>query len=116
MGKRRDIIKGERTARIRYSAAAEADLAAIGDYTFRTWGEAQTSRYLRALEDCCERLVGNAMLGRACDWIRPGLRRMEEGRHVIFYRLRDSGIFVSRILHQSMSPDRHSFEDVTPDV
>ena len=44
------------------------------------------------------------MLGRTCDHIRHGLRRMERGEHVIFYRESAGGIRVSRILHQRMLP------------
>jgi toxin ParE1/3/4 len=74
----------------------------IGEYTLRTWGESQATRYLAKIEDCMERLAEKPMLGRACDEIVPGLRRMEEGRHVIFYRLKGDRVVISRILHQSM--------------
>lgn len=67
---------------LRYSSSAETDLENIAAYTLRTWGEVQTSRYLHEMEDCCERLANNPMLGRACDEIRPGLRRLEQGQHV----------------------------------
>jgi toxin ParE1/3/4 len=73
-------------ALFRLSQSAEVDLLSIGDYTIRTWGEAQTVRYLDALESLCKTLAGNPALGCACDNIRPGLRRMEHGRHVVFYR------------------------------
>ena len=62
-------------ARFRFSHRAEADLFNIGLYTFRTWGEIQTDRYIRQLEDCCQLLADNPALGRPCDEIRPGLRR-----------------------------------------
>lgn len=93
---------------LEFSAAAERDLADISGYTLSTWGDAQAERYLDAIQDSCERLAANPMLGRACDEIRPGLRRMQEGKHVIFYRIREGGIFVSRILHQSMRPESRS--------
>lgn len=96
---------------VRYSSGAEEDLENIVEYTLRTWGEAQVFRYLNAIEDCCERLAENPMLGRSCEEIRPGLRRMEEGRHVIFYRQRANGIRVSRILHQSMAPESRFMDD-----
>jgi toxin ParE1/3/4 len=86
------------------SPAAENDLVHIAEYTLRTWGEIQADRYIAAIEDCCSRLAQNPMLGRACEEIRPGLRRMEEGRQVIFYRQRGKGLVVSRVLHQSMLP------------
>jgi toxin ParE1/3/4 len=98
-------------AGFRFSRLAEADLLSIGDYTIRTWGEAQADRYIAELEDCCRRLAGNPGLGRSCDHIRPGLRRMECGRHVVFYRQEAGGILIVRLLHRSMLPERHSIED-----
>jgi len=59
-------------------------------------------------------LAANPALGRACDWIRPGLRRFEKGRHVLFYRQEENGILVSRILHQSMLPEHHAFDEAAP--
>jgi plasmid stabilization system protein ParE len=47
----------------------------------------QTLRYLDDLEAACQRLAENPATGRSCDQIRPGLRRMEQGRHVIFFRI-----------------------------
>lgn len=98
-------------AAFRLSRRAEADLLGIGDYTLRTWGESQTTRYIDDLESCCQRLADNPALGRACDDVRPGLRRMEYGRHVVFYREDSGGILVSRILHQRMLPERQAIGD-----
>jgi len=86
-------------------------LQGIGSYTLRTWGVDQTIRYLDALEDCCRILAKNPDLGRACDDVRPDLRRMECGRHVVFYREDAAGILVSCILHQRMLPERHAMDD-----
>ena len=105
-------------ARFRFSHRAEADLFNIGLYTFRTWGEIQTDRYIRQLEDCCQRLADNPALGRQCEEIRPGLRRMKQGKHVVFYREEPGGILICRILHQSMLPEKQAIdddEDDTPD-
>jgi len=93
------------------SRLAEADLVDIGIYTPRTWGEEQTVRYLEDLEKCCHQLAANPGLGRACDHIRSGLRRMEHGRHVIFYRIQATGMVISRILHQRMLPERQNIDD-----
>jgi toxin ParE1/3/4 len=97
---------------VRFSRRAEDDLLTIGAYALRIWGEAQADRYLNGLEACCKRLAESPLLGRICDEIypdlqRPGLRRMEQGRHVVFYRQQGAGIFVSRILHRSMLPGKH---------
>jgi toxin ParE1/3/4 len=98
-------------ARFRFSRRAEADLLTIGAYTLRTWGENQAARYICDLEARCQMLADNPALGRACDDVRPGLRRMEIGRHVVFYREDTGDILVSRILHQRMLPERHVIDD-----
>ncbi|MEZ5404567.1 MAG: type II toxin-antitoxin system RelE/ParE family toxin [Bryobacteraceae bacterium] len=98
-------------ATVRYSVRAESDLTAIADYTLERWGEDQVGRYLDGLEACCSKLAVSPALGRACDEVRPGLRRMEHGKHVIFYRESAVGILVLRILHQRMLPWRQPIED-----
>ncbi|MBT9330740.1 type II toxin-antitoxin system RelE/ParE family toxin [Paracidobacterium acidisoli] len=95
----------------RLSRLAEADLRNIVHYTFATWGEEQADRYLNGLAECFGRIAQMPLLGRACDSIYPGFRRMEEGRHVIFYRPEEYGAFISRVLHQSMLPDEQIFTD-----
>jgi len=80
-------------------------------YTARTWGDIQASRYINELETCCQTLADNPELGRACDHVRRGLRRMESGKHVIFYRRESGGIRVVRILHQRMLPKGQSTDD-----
>jgi plasmid stabilization system protein ParE len=42
----------------------------------------QCVRHLGQLEACCQRLAQDPELGRACDQIRPGLFRYEQGKHV----------------------------------
>lgn len=98
-------------AKFRFSRRAEDDLFNIGVYTLRTWGEAQVVRYIDNLEICCQMLADNPGLGRPCDHIRVGLRRMEQGKHVVFYRQEPGGILVSRILHQRMLPERQAVDD-----
>ena len=98
-------------AAFRFSRRAAADLLSIADYTLRTWGGAQAGRYIGELETCCQMLADNPMLGRSCDDVRPGLRRMEHGKHVVFYRLQKAGgILVVRILHQRMLPESQAID------
>jgi len=94
-------------AALRFSRRAEADLLGVAEYTLRTWGKVQTARYINALEAFCRTLADRPALGRPCDEVRPGLRRMEQGKHVIFYRQQLTGILIVRILHQSMLPKKH---------
>ncbi len=98
-------------AALGFSRRVESDLLSIGNFTLRTWGRAQTIRYLTELEVCCQTLADNPALGRNCDYIRPGLRRLEHGSHVVFCRQQRDGILISRILHQRMLPVKHPIDD-----
>lgn len=88
----------------RLSALARLDLIEIADSTLDTWGEEQALSYHDGLEKCFERLASMPEMGRPCDRIRPGYRRIEYQKHVIFYRIDQEGVFISRILHQRMLP------------
>ena len=88
-----------------------SDLAEIFDYTVDTWGEEQAENYLDELARVFHRLVDSPGLGRACDRIYPGIRRFEQGKHVIFYKPERHGIVISRILHQRRLPTRLYFID-----
>lgn len=94
-------------ASFRLTLRAESDLLDIADYTRTTWGDVQCARYLDQLEECCQRLADHPNLGRACDNIRPGLRRREQGKHVVYYLRNGDDILVVRILHERMLPERH---------
>jgi toxin ParE1/3/4 len=98
---------------LQFSKRALQELAGIDAYSSEEWGEAQADRYLGQLQAFFAMLLENPRIGRDCGRIRPGLRRMEHGKHVVFYRLNDSGIRVSRILHQSMSPRPDHFGEST---
>ena len=91
----------------RFSQLAGSDLRDISRKTARAWGVPQARRYLDRLEAGCQALADNPGVGHACDDVRLGLRRLEVGRHVVFYRPTPEGIFVVRILHDRMLPGRH---------
>jgi toxin ParE1/3/4 len=100
-------------ATVYLSPRAESDFLNIGDYTLRTWGPGQTVRYLSAIRACCQRLAEHPSIGRPCDELGAGLRRVEQGKHVVFYREIEDGILVARILHRSMLPERHDLDEDT---
>ena len=47
------------------------------------------------------------MIASACDHIRPGYRRYNVGRHMIYFRVTSYGIVLIRILHDRMEAARH---------
>ncbi len=95
-------------ARPEYSKEADSDLDGIAEYTFLNFGEDQTREY-RALLDQAARTAANfPSLGRPYTTKKGRVyQRYNAGRHVIFYRPTESGIFVVRVLHQMMDFDRH---------
>ncbi len=92
----------------RLSRRAEADLLHIAEFSAERWGVVRGNEYLSDLESCMEMLARNPALGRACDSVRPKLRRFEKGSHVIFFRESRGGIAVSRVLHSRMLPERYT--------
>ncbi len=98
---------------VRFSRLAKADLSGIDEYTISTWGISQANRYLDELQACCQRLALSPFLGRACDEIHPGLRRFENGEHVILYLRIEDDILIARVLHRRMLPGRHHIDDAS---
>ena len=98
-------------AAFKLSRRAETDLLHIGAFTLDRWGKEQAIRYLAQMEAGCQRLADQPRMGRTCNHVRPGLRCMEVGSHVLFYRSATEFVLIVRILHHSMLPVRHSMED-----
>jgi toxin ParE1/3/4 len=96
------------SSRYLLSPAAQADLEQIWDYTHDRWGVDQAEEYLHELQHAIDRVAANPRIGRACDEIRPGYRKLAAGSHTLFYRVTaDDVIDVVRVLHQRMDIDRH---------
>lgn len=97
------------SSRYLLSPAARADLEQIWDYTHDRWGADQAEEYLRELQHAIERAATNPRIGRPCDEIRPGYRKLAAGSHTLFYRLTPAHdvVDVVRVLHQRMDVDRH---------
>lgn len=91
---------------VSFSAAAADDLNDIWDYTTEEWGIDQAERYTDGIQDICNSLARGEKHGYIVD-IREGYLKRSVGRHFIFYRTTDTGISVTRILHQSMDVQRH---------
>jgi toxin ParE1/3/4 len=83
-------------------------LEQIWDYTYDRWGIDQAQGYLRELQQAIERAAANPRIGRACDEIRPGYRKLAAASHTLFYRVTAEDIIdVVRVLHKRMDVDRH---------
>ncbi|MCC8393159.1 type II toxin-antitoxin system RelE/ParE family toxin [Paraburkholderia sp. MMS20-SJTR3] len=91
---------------LRLRPLAEADLEEIWLYTFENWSSEQADKYLRDLIVAMELLARGDRIGRVCN-VRDGYCQYAVGSHIVFYRMTDAALEVSRILHQRMDVDRH---------
>jgi toxin ParE1/3/4 len=109
---KRSFLQGHaELAQVRLSRRAEADLLEIAAYSLEAWGEERAIAYINGLEESLRLLAVNPRLGRSCDDVLPGLRCMESGKHVAFYREEAGGILVSRILHWRTLPERPALDE-----
>ena len=92
---------------VELSPRALADLDAIWEYSVGTWGETRSQTYVRGINAALELVAANPHMARDAGSIRPGLLKYNVGSHVVFFRLNDKHIVVSRILHSRMDFPRH---------
>jgi toxin ParE1/3/4 len=82
---------------------AVEDLSSIWEYTYEAWSESQADNYYELLTNSFGKIVQNPELGKHYTEIDPAILGFHVGKHIIFYRLVNSGdIAIVRILHQQM--------------
>lgn len=98
----------------RITPRAYEDLKNIARYTLREWGAVQRDAYLRALDARFAWLAEQPRSGRHRSDIRDGYYCFPQGRHLVFYLIRDGGIDIIGVPHQHMdvvnyfsAPDHH---------
>jgi toxin ParE1/3/4 len=96
---------------VSFTHRAEADLQQIVAYTQRIWGQTQAIRTLEDMQECTQWLAEDPVRGRLFDCVGPGVRRVDEGRYVVFFRELRGGILILRILHQTMLLERRSTDE-----
>lgn len=94
---------------IRYvlTPRAQRDIEDIWDYTVDHWNVGQAETYIRQIHHAIEAVAAKPKLARSCNAIRPGYWKYPAGSHVLFFRMRDEGIDVVRILHSRMDFEQH---------
>jgi toxin ParE1/3/4 len=95
--------------RIELSDDATTDLQDIADYTFQTWGSEQEEVYLGSLYRKLQDVSDDPDRWARRDDLFEGCQTVSVGRHVIFFRVGEEVVLVSRILHQAMDFRRHLF-------
>jgi toxin ParE1/3/4 len=93
--------------RLTLSRRARNDFIGILRYTGETWGHPQLLVYRDLLDKALETIRLNPEAGHGHDDLPPTHRIYPVGSHVIVYRMGESTVSVSRILHRRMSLTRH---------
>lgn len=93
--------------RLKLSKLALQDIESIYDHTVAEWGDAQADRYVGALWDAMLAIEKAPERWRLRKDIHPGCRAYLSGSHLIIYRVGNSGIEISRILHGAMNLPNH---------
>lgn len=88
------------------SKAADKDIEKILEYSYQEFGIKQTLKYKDGLTSCLDTLAQNPKAGRKCSVIKAEYFRFEYQSHIIFYKQRNTGIFIVRIIHKSMDIER----------
>jgi len=91
----------------RLSSESEIDISKIYEYGIGKFGLNQAQEYLIGLHDLFKTLAGNSNIGRDASEFYPSLRRFVYKAHMIFYLQSESGVFIVRILSQTMDYERH---------
>jgi toxin ParE1/3/4 len=95
----------------RVSRKAQQDILEIGRYTQDQWGSDQRRNYLSGLAECFERLAETPAMAAERREYDPPVRIHRYGNHLVVYLADRDGIFVIRLLHESMDvPSRLSGE------
>lgn len=91
----------------RLTPAAAADLEDIWTFTVSRWSADQADSYVRSIVNVIRSIADGDLSGRDISDLRPGYFRAAAGSHFIFYRVAESEIHVTRVLHKRMDHLRH---------
>ena len=98
---------GQGVAEVRFSNAAETDLADIDEFSATHFGEDTGEAYMRGFDEAFARLADFPSVGPSWPEPRSALRCLVHRSHRIFYRLTGEGVFILRVLHHAQDARRH---------
>lgn len=88
-----------------FRTVASADMRRIARETRDAWGTEQAYKYSTRLSVDIKSLVKFPMRFPAVE-SRPDVRRMNSGRHAVFYQIFDDRVEILRVLHVSSEIER----------
>lgn len=90
---------------IKFRAAASADMRRIARGTRARWGDEQAATYSADLRDAIKSLGEFPLRFPEVEGSHEAVRRMNSGRHSVFYLVGDEQIEIVRVLHTAMDFD-----------
>lgn len=84
------------------SPQAQRDIEDIRSYTVQSWGANQADIYLGKIEDAFYSLLDNPEIGRERNDVKAGYRSIVIEKHVLFYKIKKSEIYILGIPHARM--------------
>jgi toxin ParE1/3/4 len=90
---------------IKFRAAASTDMRRIARDTRARWDEEQAAAYSANLRDDIKSLREFPLRFPEFESCHEGLRRMNSGRHTVFYLVSQEVIEIVRVLHTAMDFD-----------
>lgn len=93
--------------RLFLSDAARSDMEDIWDYTSERWGTVQAESYSDRIAEAFVDLCAGRATSRSAQDVRPLMRTLLVGRHIIYFRATPERIEIVRVLHERMDPGRH---------
>ncbi|MDA0205762.1 MAG: type II toxin-antitoxin system RelE/ParE family toxin [Acidobacteria bacterium] len=91
--------------RIRIAPAAAEDLAALHEYLVEGGNEERATEMVRQILSRVKQLGKFPRLGTSRSAAGPGWRVFPEAQYLIYYRQRDVGIELLRVLHGSRNQE-----------
>lgn len=91
------------------SKKSKQEIREITKRSVEDFGEARTLEYMAGLKERMQLLADRPDIGRGFEHIRTKREYLffRYESHVIYYRKRKSDIFIVRILHTKMLPEKH---------
>jgi toxin ParE1/3/4 len=86
---------------LEFSLRAATDIAEILQYSLVNWGIEHRDDYAESLERAFETIVSLPEIGPLYR-DDPPLRAYEVREHIVFYEIRESTLYVQRVLHKKM--------------
>jgi toxin ParE1/3/4 len=82
----------------RFSSEARRDLQEIHDYIAAD-DPAAALRLVGRIEQSCQLLAENPLIGESCEFLAERLRMTVVGNYIVFHRPTDDGAEIARIIH-----------------